>query len=113
MKQFIEKQLVRILLARSGPYISKAFTALAAYVVAYLATKVQGIENVVSVETLTAALWLAFDASINALPAGIIRDYGKQLQNIANAYARNVTPLKQDGFVGPVTIERIAGELAK
>jgi len=114
MKLFLERQLVRLLLSRGGPLLQKAVTAAAAAALTYIATKsgldirALGLNEAV----LTGIIWGIIDVIVTKLPANVIRDYGTQIQSLLNAHGRG-QHLKLDGFVGPVTVEAAATELAK
>jgi hypothetical protein len=114
MKNFLERQLVRLLLSRGGPLLQKAVTAAAAAALTYIATKsgldirALGLNEAV----LTGIIWGIIDVIVTKLPANVIRDYGTQIQSLLNAHGRG-QHLKLDGFVGPVTVEAAATELAK
>jgi hypothetical protein len=114
MKNFLERQLVRLLLSRGGPILQKAVTAAAAAALTYIATKsgldirALGLNEAV----LTGIIWGIIDVIVTKLPANVIRDYGTQIQSLLNAHGRG-QHLKLDGFVGPVTVEAAATELAK
>jgi hypothetical protein len=113
MKTFIERQLVRLLLSRGGPLLQKAVTAAAAAALTYLATKsgldlrALGLNEAV----VAGIIWGILDVIVTKLPANVIKDYGAQIQTILNTYGKG-TPLKVDGFVGPVTVDAAAAELA-
>jgi hypothetical protein len=113
MKTFIEKQLVRLLLSRGGPLLQKAVTAAAAAALTYLATKTGldiaalGVNEVV----VAGIVWGILDIAVTKLPANILKDYGKQIQALLNTHGRG-QHLKLDGYVGPVTVEAAAAELA-
>jgi hypothetical protein len=114
MKLFLERQLVRLLLSRGGPILQKLVTGAAAAALTYIATKTGldvrslGLNEAV----LAGVIWGVLDIALTKLPANIIRDYGKQIQSLLNTNGRG-QHLKLDGFVGPVTVEAAATELAK
>ena len=113
MKTFIERQLVRLLLSRGGPLLQKAVTAAAAAALTYLATKsgldlrALGLNEAI----LAGIIWGILDVIVTKLPANVIKDYGTQIQALLNAHGRG-QHLKLDGYVGPVTVEAAAAELA-
>jgi hypothetical protein len=113
MKTFIEKQLVRLLLSRGGPLLQKAVTAAAAAALTYLATKsgldlrALGLNEAI----LAGIIWGILDVIVTKLPANVIKDYGTQIQVLLNTHGRG-QHLKLDGYVGPVTVEAAAAELA-
>jgi hypothetical protein len=113
MKTFIEKQLVRLLLSRGGPLLQKAVTAAAAAALTYLATKsgldlrALGLNEAI----LAGIIWGILDVIVTKLPANVIKDYGTQIQALLNTHGRG-QHLKLDGYVGPVTVEAAAAELA-
>jgi hypothetical protein len=113
MKTFIEKQLVRLLLSRGGPILQKLVTGAAAAAITYIARQTGldiaalGVNEVV----VAGIVWGILDIAVTKLPANIIRDYGKQIQALLNTHGRG-QHLKLDGYVGPVTVEAAAAELA-
>jgi len=113
MKAFIEKQLVRLLLSRGGPLLQKLVTGAAAAAITYIARQTGldiaalGVNEVV----VAGIVWGILDIAVTKLPANIIRDYGKQIQALLNTHGRG-QHLKLDGYVGPVTVEAAAAELA-
>ena len=114
MKTFIERQLVRLLLSRGGPLLQKLVTALAAAAVTYIATK-SGLDIAalgLNEAVIAGILWGIIDIMVTKLPANIIADYGKQIQQLLNTHGRGAH-LTLDGYVGPVTVEAAATELAK
>lgn len=114
MKSFVERQLVRLLLSRGGPIVQKAVTALAAAAVTYVSQKL-GLDVAafgLNEAVLTGIIWAVIDIAVTKLPANIIKDYGKQIQSLLNAHGRG-QHLRLDGYVGPVTVEAAAAELAK
>jgi hypothetical protein len=112
MKNFLERQLVRLLLSRGGPLLQKLVTGAAAAALTYIATKTGldvralGLNEAV----LAGVIWGVLDIALTKLPANIIRDYGRQIQQLLNAYGKG-TQVKVDGYVGPVTVEAAASEL--
>ena len=114
MKSFVERQLVRLLLSRGGPIVQKAVTALAAAALTYLTTKL-GVDVTafgLNETVIAGILWAVIDIMVTKLPANIIADYGKQIQSLLNTHGRG-QHLTLDGYVGPVTVEAAAAELAK
>jgi hypothetical protein len=113
MKTFIEKQLVRLLLSRGGPILQKLVTGAAAAAITYIARQTGldiaalGVNEVV----VAGIVWGILDIAVTKLPANILRDYGKQIQSLLNTHGRG-QHLKLDGYVGPVTVEAAAAELA-
>jgi hypothetical protein len=113
MKTFIEKQLVRLLLSRGGPILQKLVTGAAAAAITYIARQTGldiaalGVNEVV----VAGIVWGILDIAVTKLPANILKDYGKQIQALLNTHGRG-QHLKLDGYVGPVTVEAAAAELA-
>lgn len=101
----IQKQLVKFLLGRFGPVLQKVLTAIAAAGAAWIASKVPFIADQVNSEVLLGLLWAIIDIIVTKLPADIIKDYGKQLQEMLNKAGAG---LKVDGFVGPITVTQTA-----
>jgi hypothetical protein len=112
MKNFLERQLVRLLLSRGGPILQKLVTAAAAAAITYLATKsgfdvrALGLNEAV----VAGVIWGIIDVIVTKLPANILKDYGKQIQALLNTHGRG-QHLKLDGYVGPVTVEAAASTL--
>ena len=112
MKNFLERQLVRLLLSRGGPLLQKLVTAAAAAAITYLATKsgfdvrALGLNEAV----VAGVIWGIIDVIVTKLPANILKDYGKQIQALLNTHGRG-QHLKLDGYVGPVTVEAAASTL--
>jgi len=112
MKNFLERQLVRLLLSRGGPLLQKLVTAAAAAAITYLATKsgfdvrALGLNEAV----VAGVIWGIIDVIVTKLPANILKDYGRQIQALLNAHGRG-QHLKVDGYVGPVTVEAAASTL--
>jgi hypothetical protein len=113
MKAFLEKQLVRLLLSRGGPILQKLVTGAAAAAITYIARQTGldiaalGVNEVV----VAGIVWGILDIAVTKLPANILKDYGKQIQSLLNTHGRG-QHLKLDGYVGPVTVEAAAAELA-
>lgn len=97
----IQKQLIRFLLGRFGPVLQKVLTAIAAAGAAWIASKVPFISDHINAEVLLGLLWAVIDVIVTKLPADIIKDYGKQLQEMLN---KTGADLQVDGFVGPITV---------
>jgi hypothetical protein len=113
MKAFLEKQLVRLLLSRGGPILQKLVTAVAAAALTYLTGKL-GVDVTafgLNEAIVAGILWGIIDIIVTKLPANILKDYGTQIQTLLNAHGRG-QHLKVDGYVGPVTVEVAAAELA-
>jgi hypothetical protein len=113
MKLFIERQLVRLLLSRGGPILQKAVTAAAAAALTYLTGKL-GVDVTafgLNEAMVGGILWGILDIAVTKLPANILKDYGRQIQALLNTHGRG-QHLKVDGYVGPVTVEAAATELA-
>jgi hypothetical protein len=113
MKTFIERQLVRLLLSRGGPLLQKLVTGAAAAALTYIATK-SGLDIRalgVNEAVIAGIIWGILDIAVTRLPANILKDYGKQIQSLLNTHGRG-QHLKLDGYVGPVTVEAAAAELA-
>jgi hypothetical protein len=112
MKNFLERQLVRLLLSRGGPLLQKLVTAAAAAAITYLATKsgfdvrALGLNEAV----VAGVIWGIIDVIVTKLPANILKDYGRQIQALLNTHGRG-QHLKLDGYVGPVTVEAAASTL--
>jgi peptidoglycan hydrolase-like protein with peptidoglycan-binding domain len=112
MKSFLERQLVRLLLSRGGPLLQKLVTGAAAAAVTYIASKT-GLDVAslgLNEAVLTGVIWGVLDIAVTKLPANILKDYGKQIQKLLNTYGRG-TPVKVDGYVGPVTVAAVADDL--
>jgi hypothetical protein len=109
--KILENFVVKLLLSRSGPVLQKAFSAAAAAVATYAATHVEGLDKLLPAELIAAIFWAAFDALLTRFGGKVIGDHAKTLQRIANSYTKG-TPLKVDGYLGPVSVEAIATELA-
>jgi len=113
MKNFLERQLVRLLLSRGGPLLQKLVTGAAAAAVTYIASKT-GLDVAalgLNEAVLTGVIWGVLDIAVTKLPANILKDYGRQIQALLNTHGRG-QHLKLDGYVGPVTVEAAATELA-
>jgi hypothetical protein len=112
MKNFLERQLVRLLLSRGGPLLQKLVTGAAAAALTYIASKTGldirslGLNEAV----LTGIIWGILDIAVTKLPADILKAYGVQIQKLLNAYNQG-EPLKTDGFVGPKTVAQAEAEL--
>jgi len=112
MKNFLERQLVRLLLSRGGPLLQKLVTGAAAAALTYIASKTGldvrslGLNEAV----LTGIIWGILDIAVTKLPADILKAYGVQIQRLLNAYNQG-TQLKLDGFVGPKTVAQAEAEL--
>jgi hypothetical protein len=113
MKNFLERQLVRLLLSRGGPLLQKLVTAAAAAAITYLATKSGFDVRALGLNEAVVAgiIWGIIDVIVTKLPANILKDYGRQIQALLNTHGRG-QHLKLDGYVGPVTVEAAATELA-
>jgi len=112
MKSFLERQLVRLLLSRGGPLLQKLVTGAAAAAVTYIASKT-GLDVAalgLNEAVLTGVIWGVLDIAVTKLPANILKDYGRQIQTLLNTYGRG-TPVKVDGYVGPVTVAAVADDL--
>jgi hypothetical protein len=114
MKNFLERQLVRLLLSRGGPILQKLVTGAAAAALTYIAAK-SGLDIRalgVNEAVIAGIIWGILDIAVTRLPANILKDYGKQIQSLLNTHGRG-QHLKLDGYVGPVTVEAAATELSK
>lgn len=109
--KMLENLVVKFLLSRSGPLLQKAFSAAAAAVATFAATHVEGIDNLLPAELVAALFWAVFDALLTRFGGKVIGDHAKTLQRIANSYTKG-NPLKVDGYIGPVSVDAIATELA-
>jgi hypothetical protein len=109
LPSFIETYIVKFALSKSGPFIQKGVSLLAAYLVALLSQKVPGIEAHLDVAVITGIIWTVIDSLINLLPSNIIKKYG---QNIQTSLALAGKPLKIDGLALSKTADA-AGELVK
>jgi hypothetical protein len=99
---FIETFIVKFALSKSGPFIQKGVSFLAAYIVAFLSQKVPGIEAHLDVTVLTGILWAVIDNLLGLLPAEIIKRYGREIQlALAGAGER----VKLDGLALSKTAE--------
>jgi len=112
MKNFLERQLVRLLLSRGGPLLQKLVTGAAAAAVTYIASKTGlDVANLgLNEAVFTGVIWGVLDIAVTKLPANILKDYGRQIQTLLNTYGRG-TPVKVDGYVGPVTVAAVADDL--
>jgi hypothetical protein len=108
LPSFVENIVIRLALSRLGPLLTKGITAAAAAAVAYLATKVPGIEQYFNEYVLTGLLWWLIDFVYGKLPVEIQKRYGKELQEILNSRGGG---LKVDGYVGPKTVAVAASEV--
>jgi hypothetical protein len=112
LPKFVERQIVRLVLSRSGPYIQKLITLGAAAGAAALAKQIPGAEQVITPEVLTLLLWLVLDALVTNIPGEILTKYGREIQGSYNAVRPSqLPPLEEDGFVGPVTAEKVVTEM--
>jgi len=112
MKSFLERQLVRLLLSRGGPLLQKLVTGAAAAALTYIASKT-GLDIAalgVSEAVIAGVIWGILDIAVTKLPANILKDYGRQIQQLLNTHGRG-QHLTVDGYVGPVTVEAAASEL--
>lgn len=109
--KMLENLVVKFLLSRSGPVLQKAFSAAAAAVATFAATHVEGVDKLLPAELLAALFWAVFDALLTRFGGKVIGEHAKTLQRIANSYTKG-TPLKVDGYIGPVSVDAIATELA-
>jgi hypothetical protein len=113
MKNFLERQLVRLLLSRGGPLLQKLVTGAAAAALTYIARQT-GLDVAalgLNEAVIAGIIWGILDIAVTRLPANILKDYGKQIQQLLNTHGRG-QHLKVDGYVGPVTVEAAATELA-
>jgi len=113
MKLFIERQLVRLLLSRGGPLLQKLVTGAAAAAITYIARQT-GLDVAalgLNEAVVAGIVWGILDIAVTKLPANVIKDYGTQIQTLLNTHGRG-QHLKLDGYVGPVTVEAAAAELA-
>jgi hypothetical protein len=112
MKNFLERQLVRLLLSRGGPILQKLVTGAAAAALTYIASKTGLDIRALGINeaALAGIIWGILDIAVTRLPANIIKDYGKQIQTLLNSYGKG-TQVKVDGYVGPVTVAATADEL--
>lgn len=102
LPSFIETYIVKFALSKSGPFIQKGVSLLAAYLVALLSQKVPGIEAHLDVAVVTGIIWTVIDSLINLLPSNIIKRYG---QDIQTSLALAGKPLKIDGLALSKTAE--------
>lgn len=102
---FLETWIVKFALSKSGPYLQKAITLLAAYLVSFLAQKIPGIEAYLNEATITGLLWVVIDSLYNMLPADIIKKYGRDIQGIL---VESGKPVKVDGLALSKTTEAIS-----
>jgi hypothetical protein len=112
MKLFIERQLVRLLLSRGGPLLQKLVTGAAAAALTYIARQT-GLDVAalgLNEAVVAGIVWGILDIAVTKLPANILKDYGKQIQQLLNTHGRG-QHLKVDGYVGPVTVEAAASTL--
>jgi hypothetical protein len=109
--KILENFVVKLLLSRSGPVLQKAFSAAAAALATFAATHVESLGQLLPAELIAGIFWAVFDALLTRFGGKVIGDHAKTLQRIANSYTKG-TPLKVDGYLGPVSVEAIATELA-
>jgi hypothetical protein len=109
--KILENFVVKLLLSRSGPVLQKAFSAAAAALATFAATHVESLGQLLPAELIAGIFWAVFDALLTRFGGKVIGDHAKTLQRIANSYTKS-TPLKVDGYLGPVSVDAIATELA-
>jgi hypothetical protein len=102
LPSFIETYIVKFALSKSGPFIQKGVSLLAAYLVALLSQKVPGLEAHLDVAVITGIIWAVIDSLINLLPSDIIKRYGA---NIQLSLATAGKPLNIDGLALAKTAE--------
>jgi hypothetical protein len=112
LPSFIEKQIVKLVLSKSGPYVQKLVTLGAAAGAAALAKQIPGAESIITPEILTLLLWVILDSVVTNLPGEILTKYGKEIQSTYNSVRpKSLPPLKEDGFIGFVSSTRMRTEL--
>jgi hypothetical protein len=112
LPKFLERQIVKLVLKRSGPYVQKLITLGAAAGAAALAKQIPGAEQIITPELLALLLWVILDALVTNIPGEILTKYGKEIQSTYNAVRPSqLPPLEEDGFVGPVTAEKVVTEM--
>lgn len=109
LPSFLETLIVKMAINKSGPFITKAVTAIVAAAVAFIAQKIPGLEAYLNETILTGILWLLIDYAYGLIPQTIKERYGKELQETLN---ENGAGLKIDGYVGPKTVEGAAKAFA-
>ena len=102
---FLETWVVKFALSKTGPYIQKAITLLAAYLVSFLADKIPGIESYLNEAAVTGILWVVIDSLYNMLPADIIKRYGRNIQEIL---VESGKPVKVDGLALSKTTQAVS-----
>ena len=85
MKNFLERQLVRLLLSRGGPLLQKAVTAAAAAALTYIATKsgldirALGVNEAVIAGIIWGILDIAVTRIASGLPVGSDLEFADEL----------------------------------
>ena len=102
---FIETFIVKFALSKSGPFIQKGVALLAAYLVAFFADKVPGLEAHLNVTVITGILWAVIDNLMSLIPSEIIKRYGIEIQT---AFKQAGQPVKIDGLVLSKTADAAA-----
>jgi hypothetical protein len=113
LPKILERQIVKLVLSRSGPYVQKLITLGAAAGAAAVAKQVPGLEDIITPELLGLVLWVILDSVVTNLPGEILTKYGKEIQSTYNAVRPKafLPPLAEDGFVGPLTARNVTAEL--
>lgn len=91
----VQTMVVNLALSKSGPYLQKVISLAAAAGAAYLAKKIPGIDQYINTPVLIGIIWTLIDSVLNAVPAGIIKQYGVQIQTVLNSAGANI---KVDGL---------------
>lgn len=99
---FIETYIVKFALSKSGPFLQKGISLLAAYLVAVLSQKVPGLEQHLNVAVVTGIIWTVVDSLLNLLPSDIIKRYGRDIQSSLVAAGK---PVVVDGLALSKTTE--------
>jgi hypothetical protein len=102
---FLETWIVKFALSKTGPYVQKAITLFAAYLVSFLADKIPGIEMYLNEAAITGILWVVIDSLYGMLPADIIKKYGRNIQEVL---VESGKPVKVDGLALSKTTEAIS-----
>lgn len=101
---FLQKSIVKLILGKLGPETQKAITVVVSAAIAWLATRLPGVEQHLTPEVLTGLIWLVLDTVVTKLAAGPLKKYALELQEFLN---NNGAKIDEDKFIGPVTVEAV------
>jgi hypothetical protein len=104
LPDFLETFIVKTAISKSGPFLTKAITAIVAGIIAFLAQKLPGVEVYLNEYVITGILWVGIDYLYSLVPANIQKKYGKEIQTVLNEQGAKVDI---DGYVGPQTVKAI------